>query len=65
MRASHTRAVPPHGKLRVHIGERVLRACPVLLGRGKRLFDACAQASALRLEQSKVTSRGGGSFEPD
>jgi dihydrofolate reductase len=31
---------------------------PVLLGRGKRLFDDHAQASAFRLDESKTSSTG-------
>jgi dihydrofolate reductase len=40
------------------VDELLLLAYPLLLGRGKRLFDDRAQACAFRLETSKATSRG-------
>jgi dihydrofolate reductase len=40
------------------VDELRLLIYPILLGRGKRLFDDRAQASAFRLEQSKATSKG-------
>lgn len=40
------------------VDELCLLVYPILLGRGKRLFDDRAQASAFRLEQSKATSKG-------
>lgn len=40
------------------VDEVRLLVYPILLGRGKRLFDDHAQASAFRLEQSKATSKG-------
>lgn len=40
------------------VDELRLLVYPVLLGRGKRLFDATTQASALRLEASRTTSSG-------
>lgn len=40
------------------IDELRLLVYPVLLGRGKRLFDDRAQAPAFRLEQSRATSSG-------
>ncbi|MEO6969059.1 MAG: dihydrofolate reductase family protein [Rhodanobacteraceae bacterium] len=40
------------------VDELRLLICPVLLGRGKRLFDDRAQASAFRLEESKTSSTG-------
>lgn len=38
--------------------ELLLLVFPVLLGRGKRLFDDRAQASAFRLESSKASPKG-------
>jgi dihydrofolate reductase len=40
------------------VDELCLLVHPILLGRGKRLFDDRAQVSAYRLEQSKTTSTG-------
>jgi len=40
------------------VDELRLLIYPVLLGRGKRLFDDQAQASAFRLEESKTSSTG-------
>lgn len=40
------------------VDELRLLVYPILLGRGKRLFDDKAQASAFRLEESKATSNG-------
>ena len=40
------------------VDELRLLVYPILLGRGKRLFDDRAQASAFRLEASKATSSG-------
>ena len=40
------------------VDELLLLVYPVLLGRGKRLFDDHSQASAFRLEASSATSRG-------
>ena len=40
------------------VDELRLLVYPVLLGRGKRLFDERAQASAFRLEHSKASSKG-------
>lgn len=40
------------------VDELLLLVYPLLLGRGKRLFDDRAQASAFRLEASKATPRG-------
>ena len=40
------------------VDELRLLIYPILLGRGKRLFDDRAQASAFRLEQSKATPKG-------
>ena len=40
------------------VDELRLLVYPVLLGRGKRLFDDHAQASAFRLEASKTSSTG-------
>ncbi|RKG94089.1 dihydrofolate reductase family protein [Corallococcus terminator] len=40
------------------VDELRLLVYPVLLGRGKRLFDEHAQASAFRLEESKTSSTG-------
>ena len=40
------------------VDELRLLVYPILLGRGKRLFDERAQASALRLEASRATSTG-------
>jgi dihydrofolate reductase len=40
------------------VDELRLLVYPVLLGRGKRLFDDRTQASALRLESSKTSSTG-------
>ncbi|RYZ43001.1 MAG: dihydrofolate reductase [Myxococcaceae bacterium] len=40
------------------VDELRLLVYPVLLGRGKRLFDDHAQASAFRLEESKTTATG-------
>jgi dihydrofolate reductase len=40
------------------VDELRLLVYPILLGRGKRLFDDRSQATAFRLEQSKATSRG-------
>jgi dihydrofolate reductase len=40
------------------VDELRLLVYPVLLGRGKRLFDDHTQASAFRLEESKTTSTG-------
>ena len=40
------------------VDELRLLVFPVLLGRGKRLFDDRAQASAFRLEASKASSKG-------
>src|SRR6185437_10866270 len=40
------------------VDELRLLVYPVLLGRGKRLFDDRAQASTFRLEASKTTSSG-------
>jgi dihydrofolate reductase len=40
------------------VDELRLLVHPVLLGRGKRLFDAHSQASAFRLEASKATPSG-------
>ena len=40
------------------VDELRLLVYPVLLGRGKRLFDDRTQASAFRLEESKTSSTG-------
>ena len=40
------------------VDELLLLVYPILLGRGKRLFDDRAQASAFRLERTKATSSG-------
>jgi dihydrofolate reductase len=40
------------------VDELRLLVYPVLLGRGKRLFDDRTQASAFRLEESKTASTG-------
>lgn len=40
------------------VDELLLLVCPILLGRGKRLFDERAQAAAFRLETSRTTSTG-------
>ena len=40
------------------VDELRLLVYPILLGRGKRLFDERAQAAAFRLEASKATSTG-------
>jgi dihydrofolate reductase len=40
------------------VDELRLLVYPILLGRGKRLFDEHAQASAFRLEASKATRTG-------
>jgi len=40
------------------VDELRLLVYPVLLGRGKRLFDDRAQASAFRLEASRASSTG-------
>ena len=40
------------------VDELRLLVYPVLLGRGKRLFDDNAQASAFRLDESKTSSSG-------
>lgn len=40
------------------VDELRLLVYPVLLGRGKRLFDASTHASALRLEASRTTASG-------
>ena len=40
------------------VDELRLLVYPVLLGRGKHLFDDHAQASAFRLEESKTSSNG-------
>ena len=40
------------------VDELRLLVYPVLLGRGKRLFDDHTQASAFRLEESKITPTG-------
>ena len=40
------------------VDELLLLVYPILLGRGKRLFDDRSQASAFRLEQSRATPSG-------
>lgn len=40
------------------VDELRLLIYPILLGRGKRLFDDCVQASAFRLEESKTSPAG-------
>ena len=40
------------------VDELRLLVYPALLGRGKRLFDDTAQASAFRLEESRTSSTG-------
>lgn len=42
----------------VQRGNNGLLLYPILLGRGKRLFDDHTQASAFRLEESKASSHG-------
>jgi len=45
-------------RCRSTVDELCLLIYPVLLGRGKCLFDDHAQASAFRLEESKTSSTG-------
>jgi len=48
-----------HQLLATHLVDELrLLVYPILLGRGKRLFDDHSQAAAFRLEQSKATSKG-------
>ncbi|MGN6729306.1 MAG: dihydrofolate reductase family protein [Rhodanobacteraceae bacterium] len=48
-----------HQLLATHlVDELLLLVFPVLLGRGKRLFDDRAQASAFRLESSRTSPKG-------
>ena len=48
----------PYASSRREVVGRAQAALRGLLGRGKRLFDDQTQASALRLEESKISSTG-------